>query len=81
TDKPARYSHRFIGANHVLTDTGLGDTLSVLRGGLLPGVDKATNQATLTEQSRQTQDFLRTAAGLELREAKARPDGLDLRIA
>lgn len=36
-DKPARYSHRFIGANHVMTDTSLGDTLSVLRGGLLPG--------------------------------------------
>lgn len=81
TDKPARYSHRFIGANHVLTDTGLGDSLSVLRGGLLPGMDKAANHATLTEQARQTEAFLRTAAGLELRSAKVGDAGLDLKIA
>ena len=39
TDKPARYSHRFIGANHVMADSSLGDMLLVLRGGLLPGVE------------------------------------------
>lgn len=63
--KPDRYSHRFIGANHVMADTGLGDALSVLRGGLLPGMDAAATQATLDEQARQTAAFLRTAAALD----------------
>lgn len=79
--KPRRYSHRIIGANHVMTDTGLGDALSVLRGGLLPGLSAATNHATLTEQARQTAEFLRTAAGLELRGQTATPEGLHLDIA
>lgn len=80
-DKPARYSHRFIGANHVMTDTSLGDTLSVLRGGLLPGVDRDLNQATLAEQARQTTEFLRTAAGLELRGTTATAEGLHVELA
>lgn len=80
-EKPSRYSHRFIGTNHVLTDTGLGDSLSVLRGGLLPGLDAATNQATLQEQARQTEAFLRTAAGLELRGVRRGTAGLNLDIA
>ena len=81
TDKPAKYSHRFIGTNHVLTDTGLGDALTVLRGGLLPGMDAASNTATLDEQARQTAAFMRTAAGLELRGAAQDADGLHLDIA
>lgn len=80
-DKPARYSHRFIGANHVMTDTSLGDTLSVLRGGLLPGVDRDLNQATLAEQARQTTEFLKTAAGLELRGTTATAEGLHVELA
>ena len=81
TDKPAKYSHRFIGTNHVLTDTGLGDALTVLRGGLLPGMDAASNTATLDEQARQTADFMRSAAGLELRGTSRDADGLHLDIA
>lgn len=81
TDKPAKYSHRFVGANHVLTDTGMGDALSVLRGGLLPGVDAATNKATLDEQARQTAAFMRSAAGLELRGTRRDGDTLHLDIA
>jgi hypothetical protein len=80
-EKPARYSHRFVGTNHVLTDTGLGDTLLVLRGGMLPGMDTATNNATLQEQARQTEAFLRTAAGLELRGVRRGTTGLHLDIA
>ena len=79
--KPDRYSHRFIGANHVLTDTAMGDALMVLRGGMLPGMDAATNTATLDEQARQTAAFMRTAAGLELRGAAQDADGLHLDIA
>lgn len=81
TSPPARYSHRFIGANHVMTDTALGDSLSVLRGGLLPGMDAAATRATLDEQARQTAAFLRTAAGLELRGVRRGADGLRLDIA
>ncbi len=81
TAEPTRYSHRFIGANHMLTDTGLGDSLSVLRGGLLPGMDAAATRATLDEQARQTADFLRTAAGLELRGIGRTGNGLRLDIA
>ncbi len=79
--KPRRYSHRIIGANHVMTDTGLGDALSVLRGGLLPGVSAEMNHATLNEQARQTAAFLRSAAGLELRGQSVTPQGLHLDIA
>lgn len=79
--KPRRYSHRIIGANHVMADTGLGDALSVLRGGLLPGVSAETNRATLDEQARQTAEFLRTAAGLELRGQTATDQGLHLDLA
>ncbi|MTH76951.1 multiheme c-type cytochrome [Paracoccus aestuariivivens] len=79
--KPQRYSHRFIGANHLLTDTGLGDTLDVLRGGALPGVDREMNQKTLNEQARQTAAFLRTAAGLELRKSEPQGGKLHLEIA
>ncbi|MEI2804641.1 multiheme c-type cytochrome [Albidovulum sp.] len=79
--KPDRYSHRFIGANHVMADTGLGDALSVLRGGLLPGMDAAATQATLDEQARQTAAFLRTAAALELRDLRQGAGGLRLDIA
>lgn len=79
--KPGRYSHRFIGANHVLADTALGDTLSVLRGGLLPGMDAGTTLATLDEQVRQTAAFLRSAAGLDLRGVRRDGDGLHLDIA
>lgn len=79
--KPRRYSHRIIGANHVMADTGLGDALSVLRGGLLPGVSAEMNHATLNEQARQTADFLRSAAGLELRGQNVTPKGLHLEIA
>lgn len=79
--KPKRYSHRIIGANHVMADTGLGDALSVLRGGLLPGLDAATNRATLDEQARQTAELLRAAAGLELRSQSRTAGGLHLDIA
>ena len=81
TDKPAKYSHRFVGGNHVLTDTGMGDALSVLRGGLLPGTDAASTKATLDEQARQTAAFLRSAAGLELRGLSRDAAGLHLDIA
>lgn len=81
TTKPARYSHRFIGANTVMADAGLGEALMVLRGGYLPGVDATLNAATLAEQFRQTEEFLRTAAGLELRLAEVADDGLHLAIA
>lgn len=81
TDKPARYSHRFIGANHVMADSSLGDMLLVLRGGLLPGVDAEMNRATIEEQARQTAAFLRTAAGLELRGQRPTETGLELDIA
>lgn len=79
--KPARYSHRIIGANHVMADTGLGDALSVLRGGLLPDLSAAANHATLNEQARQTEAFLRTAAGLDLRGQSATAEGLHIDIA
>lgn len=79
--KPERYAHRFVGANHLLTDTGLGDTLSILRGGLVPGVDHAMNKATLDEQARQTAALMRTAAGLELRRAEAENGVMKLQIA
>jgi len=78
---PARLSHRFIGANHVMADTRLGAALTVLRGGLLPGTDAAATGATLAVQGRQTADFLRTAAGLELRALRPTADGLHLEIA
>ena len=78
--KPARYSHRFVGANHVLVDTRLGDALSVLRGGLLPGMDAAATRATLEEQARLTEAFLRAAAGLELRSVERSAEGLRLEI-
>ncbi|MFD1794515.1 hypothetical protein FQV27_07495 [Paracoccus aurantiacus] len=81
TAKPERYSHRFVGGNHLLTDTGLGDALSVLRGGMLPGMDAATTKATLDVQSRQTTALLRSAAGLELRASNRDADGLHLDIA
>lgn len=81
TAKPAKYAHRFIGANHVLTDTGMGDALSVLRGGLLPGMDAAATTATLDEQARQTADFLRSAAGLDLRGVQRDAQGIRLDIA
>ena len=71
---PGAFSHRFIGANHVMADTGLGNALTILRGGLLPGMDAQATHATLVEQARQTEAFLRTAAGLQLRGA-ARKDG------
>ncbi|NHF73886.1 cytochrome c family protein [Paracoccus xiamenensis] len=80
-EKPAKYSHRFIGANHLLTDTGLGDSLLVLRGGMLPGMDSASNKATLDEQARQTVAFMRTAAGLELRDSGGDASGGYLDIA
>lgn len=79
--KPERYSHRFIGANLTMADTGLGDALLVLRGGLLPGVDAETNRQTLQEQARQTKAFLRAAAGLELRAYERTTDGLRFDIA
>ena len=81
TSNPEGYSHRFIGANYVLTDTGLGETLTVLRGGILPGMDGAATRAGLVEQNRQTRDFLRAAAGLELREAQRAAGRLQLDIA
>lgn len=81
TAGPERHSHRFVGANHVLTDTALGDTLSILRGGILPGMDAAATGATLAEQGRQTAEFLRSAAGLELRGATLAEGRLALDIA
>lgn len=78
---PDRYSHRFIGTNYALTDTGLGEALTILRGGILPGMDAAGTQATLIEQDRQTRDFMRTAAGLELRGLRRSGGGLQLDIA
>lgn len=44
--KPERISHRFIGTNHLMADPGLGDTRSLLRGGLLPGMDSAGDAAS-----------------------------------
>jgi nitrate/TMAO reductase-like tetraheme cytochrome c subunit len=79
--KPDRYSHRFIGANVVMADTRLDDALMVLRGGFLPGVGPELNDVTLKEQFRQTEAFLRTAAGLELRKAEVDAAGLHLAIA
>lgn len=79
--KPDRYSHRFVGANHVMTDPALGDALGVLRGGLLPGMGSGETQATLAEQSRQTLAFLKTAAGLQLRGSDRTAGGLHLDIA
>lgn len=78
---PERYSHRFIGANHVLTDTGLGEALTVLRGGILPGMDAATTRDTLVEQARGTRALLRAAAGLDLRAAQRTDAGLRIDIA
>ncbi|MFG6081918.1 multiheme c-type cytochrome [Paracoccus litorisediminis] len=78
---PKRFSHRFVGANHLLTDTGMGDTLDVLRGGALPGVSRDLNRDTLTEQARQTEALLRAAAGLELRDQQRRGDTLHLAVA
>lgn len=78
---PEALSHRFIGANHVMTDTALGDVLTILRGGLLPGMVAAVTRDTLAEQSRQTEAFLRTAAGLELRDATVADGALGLDIA
>ena len=79
--KPERYSHRFVGANHFLVDQSLGQSLMLLRGGLLPGVDGDANHATLAEQSRLTEALLRTAAGLELRRAAPSEEGLQVEIA
>ena len=79
--KPERISHRFIGTNHLMADPGLGDTRSLLRGGLLPGMDSAGDAATLAEQSRQTEAFLRAAAGLDLRAQRLTGDRLSLDIA
>lgn len=81
TSDPERYSHRFIGTNYVLTNTELGEALTVLRGGILPGMDGAATRATLIEQDRQTRDFMRTAAGLDLRETRRSDDRLYLGIA
>lgn len=80
-DKPARHAHRFVGANHLLVDAGLGDRLMVLRGGLLAGVDGAANRATLAEQARQTAALLRAAAGLDWRGARPTQGGLHAEIA
>ncbi len=79
--KPERISHRFIGTNHLMADPGLGDTRSLLRGGLLPGMDSAGDAATLAEQSRQTEAFLRAAAGLDLRAQRLAGDRLSLDLA
>lgn len=80
-EKPARHAHRFVGANHLLVDAGLGDRLMVLRGGLLPGVDSAMNRATLAEQARQTAALLRAAAALDWRGAQPTATGLHVEIA
>lgn len=81
TSDPERYSHRFIGTNYALTDTRLGEALTILRGGILPGMDTEATQATLIEQDRQTREFMRTAAGLELRDLRRSGDRLQLDIA
>ncbi|MEO9299905.1 multiheme c-type cytochrome [Devosia alba] len=81
TADPERYSHRFVGANHVMTDTSLGDVLTILRGGILPGMNGETTNATLVEQARQTEAFLRTAAGLELRSVIRTDSGIVVSIA
>ncbi|MBW7921072.1 MAG: hypothetical protein H3C51_03120 [Rubellimicrobium sp.] len=78
---PATVSHRFIGSNWLLTDTALGDSLMILRGGFLPGVDAALGNMTAGAQLEQTRAFLRTAAGLELRESRLDAAGLHLHIA
>lgn len=79
--KPARYSHRFVGANHLMVDTGLGDALMVLRGGLLPGIDSQTNRATIEQQALQTKALLQAAAGLDLRAVTPAAQGLKVEIA
>lgn len=78
---PPALSHRFIGANWMMTDTALGENLMLLRGGFLPGVDAALGLDSAGAQLEQTRAFLRTAAGLELRAGTRDADGLHLRLA
>lgn len=79
--KPARYSHAFVGANYLMFETGLGETLTFLRGGTVPGLTADEAGAALEAQRKATHDLLRAAAGLVLRKAKAQGDALRLEIA
>ncbi len=78
---PADISHRFIGANWMMTEVALGENLMLLRGGFLPGVDAARGMTTAEAQLEQTRAFLGTAAGLELRASTRDATGLHLRLA
>lgn len=80
-EKPERYSHAFVGANYLMFDTSLGETLTFLRGGVTPGLTGAEADAAIEAQRRATSALLRAAAGLELRAARPEGDGLRLEIA
>lgn len=80
-EKPARYSHAFVGANYLMFDTSLGETLTFLRGGVTPGLAKSEADAALAAQGTATRALLRAAAGLELRKGQPQTGGLRLEIA
>lgn len=80
-EKPARYSHAFVGANYLMFDTGLDKTLTFLRGGVTPGLTPAEETAALSAQAKATRALLRAAAGLELRAALPSATGIGLQIA
>ncbi|MEH7828794.1 multiheme c-type cytochrome [Gemmobacter denitrificans] len=80
-EKPARYSHAFVGANYLMFETGLGETLTFLRGGTTPGLTMAEADAAIAAQREATHALLRAAAGLELRGVRAEGAGLRLDIA
>ena len=79
--KPDRYSHAFVGANYLMFETGLGETLTFLRGGTIPGLTEAEADVAIVAQREATHALLRAAAGLELRSVRADDSGLRLDIA
>lgn len=80
-EDPERYAHNFVGANYLMFDTSLGSNLTFLRGGLLPGLSEARNNELIEKQGEATRALLRTAAGLERRQAEVTRSRLSFSIA